>query len=411
MAIIARAVVVAALPTILANPCGAAISASMEDGFLRIASDAADDIVVTAAGGEVLANGASLPGGSVSASDVESLAVIGGPGENLLDLSGVTADAGFSNLSGPVVIEGGAGDDGISGGGFGHVIDPGPGDDVAFGAGLTDRFVWSPGDGDDEFVGGDSLDFLDVIVPDDSTGEDFQLAGTIGSAGFNQIDGAEHMATIFEIETVSVEGGPGDDSLRVDSLFASSVDTVEFDGGEGDDVLDAAGTEAIVMVGYHVGDGSDSIAGGTIPADTLTVVGSSGDDSLSLGFDGETVMLGGDGSAVSTIADIDSATILTTLGNDDLRIESLDGTAMTSVTAFLGSGDDVLTAELAIETSVVANGGPEDESDTLRILTGGNDADVQGDTVVAEGFADIGFSDFELVDLIDRIASDVFVLF
>ncbi len=56
---------------------------------LEIRSDSNDDIAVTVVSGNVLVNNQSPDTGILDADSVVSLLVIGGPGENLIDLRGV----------------------------------------------------------------------------------------------------------------------------------------------------------------------------------------------------------------------------------------------------------------------------------------------------------------------------------
>ncbi len=75
------------------------VSATFLDEILTITSDADDSIVVSDNAGNVAVNGVDLDvAGPVASADVVTLLVNGGPGDNSIDLSGVT-QAAFAALT------------------------------------------------------------------------------------------------------------------------------------------------------------------------------------------------------------------------------------------------------------------------------------------------------------------------
>ena len=118
------------------------VSTAWVDQTLTIRSDDADAITVTDSGGNVAINGTALDiDGAVSSSAVKSLLVWGGPGDNLIDLSGLTG-AAFTALT-SVGVDAGDGDDTITGSPLADVLRGGAGDDGIDG-----------GEGDDTLAGG-----------------------------------------------------------------------------------------------------------------------------------------------------------------------------------------------------------------------------------------------------------------
>ena len=118
--------------------------ATFEDGLLTISSDADDVIAVVASterGGRVVKiNGADPTGGPLPTGAVRHLQVIGGPGENTIDLRGV-GPASFPNLGG-VSVRADDGKDMIFGSRFADHLDGGAGDNCLVG-----------GPGDDVYLG------------------------------------------------------------------------------------------------------------------------------------------------------------------------------------------------------------------------------------------------------------------
>ena len=127
----------------------------------------------------------------VLAQDVRAIRVVGDAADNLIDLRGVSLEAGFTNLTGipavllgtgqaavpPVDIRGGGGDDGIFGSAFDDAITGGGGNDRLYG-----------GDGDDQLDGGDGSDSLNGGAGRDTLR---------GGAGADVLDGGDGIDTIY----------------------------------------------------------------------------------------------------------------------------------------------------------------------------------------------------------------------
>ncbi|MBX7104429.1 MAG: hypothetical protein K1X57_10130 [Gemmataceae bacterium] len=188
-------------------------------GLLRVTSDGADSITIGSNElHQLTVNGAAFVGSTgqpLPASRVTMLDVIGGPGSNVIDLSGVvwpafgalskireapskgtlyqTSDSFSNSVSGNVHIDGGAGNDTVTGSAFRDVIDCFAGDDSLAG-----------GDGDDVFRVSQT---------------DIQHLTINGDGGFNQL---LHSLTMSGGATgeLNIEHNPdtGDDAYKVNGI-------------------------------------------------------------------------------------------------------------------------------------------------------------------------------------------------
>lgn len=328
-------------------------------GELQIISDGPDTIAVgvdplTPENVRVTVNGASDPTlGTIQASTVTSLIIVGSDTENVIDLSGVTA-ADFSFLDAgtglglqisvdaddgnDVIIGsadlgatllGGNGADTITGSTVGDVINAGDGADSV-----------DAGDGNDTVIGGDGNDIIDTGNGDDSIdagdGNDSVVAGD----GLDSINGGDGADTL--------DGGLGNDDINGMSGFDSLI------GGDGDDTL-LGGADADIIAGdtgndliegnagddtLSGGDDSDEVHGGSgndvIEGDAGIdfLNGQSGNDAINGGSEGDTILGGGGNDTISGGTDND--VIKGQSGNDVLLggggADSLDG----------GNGDDLI---------------------------------------------------------------------
>jgi Ca2+-binding RTX toxin-like protein len=328
-------------------------------GELQIVSDGPDSIVVgtdpLAPGTvQVTVNGADDPTlGTIQASTVTSLVIVGSDTENNIDISGVTAadfsfvdiDTGLglqisvdgddgndviigsADLGGTLL--GGDGADTITGSTVGDVINAGDGADSV-----------DAGDGNDTVFGGDGADIIDSGIGDDSIdagdGNDSVIAGD----GLDTINGGDGADT--------VDGGLGNDDINGMAGFDSLI------GGDGDDTL-RGGADADVVAGdagndriegnsgndtLNGGDDSDEIHGGSgndvIEGDAGIdfLNGQSGNDAINGGSEGDTILGGGGNDTISGGTEND--VIKGQSGNDVLLggggADSLEG----------GTGDDLI---------------------------------------------------------------------
>jgi hypothetical protein len=207
--------------------------------------------------------------------------ISGGPGNDML-IGGAGAET----------FQGGAGDDTVIGG---------RGNDIASLGGGNDTFVWNPGDGSDVVGGGlgtDTMQFNGANV-----GENFTLAAS-----------GRHMTLLRNVGNVTMDtGGVEEVDLRV----LGSSDNITVDDLSGTGVtkvnLDLAGTP-----GGATGDGA---------VDTVTVLGTHGDDAITATGNGAGADLSGLPAEISVVHGDP---------NDQLAIDTLGGHDTVSSTGMFG---------------------------------------------------------------------------
>jgi|CXWL01.1.fsa_nt_gi Ca2+-binding RTX toxin-like protein len=298
------------------------------------------------------------------------------------------------------VLDGGEGNDYLSGDGGADTLDGGVGDDVLWGdseEGLTFLYAMTPGD---DFLTGDA-------------GND-QLAGgagddvLLGGSGKDLLFGDDESVGVALQGDDWLEGGEGDDQLSGrggnDTLLGGNGIDVLF-GGDGNDTLDGGeGADA----GFG-GAGDDEIVAGA-GADQFD--GEDGDDFL-IGDEGNDLLIGGagidrlDGGADNDLllGGADADTVFGGDGNDELQGESgndfLSGDAgddrlfgqESDDELFGGDGNDGLRGDNGADQ---LDGGAGDDilvgdADGQIGGTGGNDVLIGGagnDTLVGGGGQD-----------------------
>jgi Ca2+-binding RTX toxin-like protein len=447
-----------------ALPAQAAVgSASIAGKTATLNLDGADDNVTVSVSGGLLVHGQTT-GGLASGSDWDSaaagvqtvpadgtftVAVNGGEGSDSISVLAKTTEIASTT------IDGGAGDDVLTGADTGDLLLGGDGNDRLIGAhgddsmngrGGNDTLVWNNGDGSDTMDGGDGNDTAEVNG-NATLGDAFAMASDQGAG---QIKFQRTNLGLFTLHTTTehfdVNGLGGDDSLSTsDGVGARTLLSV--DGGSGNDTIGGSDGPDLIAGG----EGNDTLSGGggddRIVGDrgTDTMNGGAGDDTLVWNNgDGTDVINGDDGvddvevngaptagdaftvdpngarvkfarsNLVAFTLDIGSSETLHAngLGGDDtIGVGDVDGF---SVTAAGGAGNDTLTGGSSSDSFL---GGPGDDTISpgggLDIVSAGdgddqvnirdNTADVAtggagNDSVVADG-ADLDILDgFEAVD-------------
>jgi Ca2+-binding RTX toxin-like protein len=378
-----------------ALPASAAVSsATINDSTATLNLDGADDNVTVSVSGGLLVHGQTT-GGLASGSDWDSatpgnqtvaadgtftVVVNGGDGNDSLTVLAKTTEIAGATLNG------GNGDDVLTGADTNDVLNGDGGNDRLIGAKGTDSMqggagndtlVWNNGDGSDTMDGGDGNDTAEVngnatlgdaftIAPDAQAGrivfkrenlvpftlqtttEHFQVNGLGGNDSLTSVDGVGARTLL------SVDGGAGDDVIK----GSDGRDVIS--GGEGNDTLDG-------------GAGDDRIIGDR-GSDTMN--GDAGDDTLVWNNgDGSDVMNGDDGSDDVEVNGAPAGDVFTVEPNG-ARIDfertnlvpfSLDiGTSETMHANGLG-GDDNITVGAVGSFEVTADGGSGNDT-----LTGGS---------------------------------------
>ncbi|MET4307524.1 calcium-binding protein [Bradyrhizobium sp. RT4b] len=299
-----------------------------------------DNISVTTAGGSIVVNGLAAQVTIAHADAGDVLTVNGGGGNDVINASSIKAGQPFS-----LNINGGDGNDTITGSAGNDIVNGGRGNDVAnLGAG-DDTFVWNPGDGSDIVEGGKGTDTLlfnganineninisanggRVLFTRDVAAIAMDLNG-VEHINFNALGGADNI-TIGDLsgtgvnqvnldlgandgaaDTVTINGTSGSDVITVtehDGIItvsglgqdinitdAGTGDRIVINGLDGDDVITASGLHGGIQLVANGGNGDDVLIGS--PGND-TLAGGAGDDVL-IGGGGQDVLDGGPGNNV-----------------------------------------------------------------------------------------------------------------
>lgn len=282
-------------------------------------------------------------------------------------------DSLFGN-SGADLIEGGSGDDTLDGGTENDTLRGGAGNDVLL-----------AGFGSDVFDGGDGQDV-------------YRIAGTAVEAfafDINLATGTDGYGNTYtSIETVI--GGTGDDTIvgtdtTGERLEGGGGNDRLFGGGGNDTLLGGDGTDSL-----EGGDGNDLLEGG---AGNDTLRGGAGNDTLVAGLDSDLFDGGGGfdiyqiaGSAVQVLSfNINLATGTDNFGNTYVGIEgviggtgddTITGTDTTGESLDGGGGNDLLIGGLGNDTifggtgaDLIRGDGPSGTGDGTRVFTYQNNFD------------------------------------
>jgi Ca2+-binding RTX toxin-like protein len=265
----------------------------------------------------------------------------GGEGNDTL-----TGGAGASTLSGGPgedQLVGGSGAETLNGGDGNDAIDGNRGNDVAFMGDGDDTFVWDPGDGSDTIEGQDGRDTM--LFNGANVAEKVDLSANGPRLRFFR-DIASITMDTAGVERVDFKALGAADSVTVGDLSGTDVDEVNVDlaasGGGGDGAADSVlvkGTNRDDVVFVSGANGAVSVLGlaarvnvtnAEQASDTLTVDALAGDDVvLAEGLAASAIQLteaGGDGDDV----------LIGGAGNDTLRGEAGDDVLIG------GPGQDVL---------------------------------------------------------------------
>ena len=214
-------------------------------------------------------------------------------GNGLASLIHLTVDGGDGNDT----ITGGDGNDTLIGGDGNDVITGGRGNDTLIGGTGDDTFIWNPGDGSDTVDGQDGTDTL--VFNGANVNENINITANHGRVKFTRDVGNVTM-DLNGIEHIDFTALGGADNITVGDLTGTGVTQV---------AIDLASTP-----GSGVGDGA---------ADSVTVNGTNGSDTIQVSGTGGSVTVAGLPATV-TLAGAEGA-------NDQLIVDG-------------GAGNDVITA-------------------------------------------------------------------
>ena len=232
-----------------------------------------------------------------------TIAVNAGNGNDVIRID--EANGAFTTTK-ATTIAGGNGDDTLLGGSGAETFDGGRGNDVADGNGGADSafmgkgddvFVWDPGDGSDRFEGGAGTD---TMAFNGAPGNEAMAANANGGrVRFTRVQGTIVM-DLNDVEVIDVRALRGTDAITVGDVTGTDLRRVD---------IDLAATLG--------GSASD------LAADTVTVVGTNGDDTISATAVGATAQVSGLAATVRvTHADPELDTLVLDVdGSDDVSVD------------------------------------------------------------------------------------------
>jgi hypothetical protein len=276
----------------------------------------------------------------------DGLAVNGLNGNDAISAAALAAQAITLTLDGGTgddTIAGGKGIETLLGGDGNDSIDGNGGNDLALLGTGDDTFVWDPGDGSDKIEGQDGTDtmrFNGANVP-----ERVALSANGNRLQFLRDPGRVTMDTAG-VERVDFNALGGADLVSVGDLSGTDVSDVN---------LDLAGT-----LGGATGDGQ---------ADSVTVDGTNGNDTINVSGDASGVAVSGLAAlvAIRHQEPTDGLAVNGLGGNDAISAAALAAQAIT-LTLDGGTGDDTIAGARGVETAFGGEG-----NDTID-GNGGNDA-------------------------------------
>ena len=256
-------------------------------------TEAGDLLTINAGNGNDTINAATLPAGVI----------------------GLTIDAGAGNDT----VIGSQGKDTILAGDGNDTVTGGRGDDVALLGAGNDTFIWNPGDGSDIVEGQAGTDTL--LFNGANIAENIDISANGGRARFFR-DVANITMDLDDVENIQFNALGGADNIVVGDLSGTDVKQVNLD-------LSA-------QAGSGQGDGA---------ADTVTVNGTQGNDTITVASSGASVVVNGLAAKV-TIAGAeganDSLVVNGQGGNDTINASGLNA-GQVKLTINAGAGDDTIT--------------------------------------------------------------------
>jgi len=287
----------------------------------------------------------------------DALVIKAGGGDDAV--SAATLAAGIVSLT----VDGGAGNDTISGsrgadiliGGDGNdFIDGEQGDDIAFLGAGDDTFRWDPGDGSDVVEGQDGVDTL--LFNGSNNPENMDIAANGGRARFFRDVGNITM-DLNDVERIELNALGGVDNVVVGDLTGTDVTEVD---------IDLAG-----VIGGVTGDGE---------VDSVTVNGTAGKDAIVVASVGSDIVIKGLSAQVTIEhAEAGDKLVINGLGGDDVIDASTLGAGKMALQVNGGLGVDLFLGSAGDDTFI---GGDGDDvallgaGDDLFIWNPGDDNDV-----------------------------------
>jgi Ca2+-binding RTX toxin-like protein len=312
------------------------------------------NITVANAGGVVTVNGLAAQVTIDHAEATDRLVINGLGGDDFINATGLAATA--MNLT----FDGGAGNDTLAGGAGNDIVAGRQGNDTAFLESGNDTFFWNPGDGSDLVEGGTDFDVLGFRGAD--VNENIDISANGGRASFFR-DVANITMDLNDVERIEFGAIGGSDNVTVNDLSGTDVLRV---------AVDLAGT-----LGGSAADGQ---------LDWVTVIGSNGNDQISVFNQGGLVIVNGL-AAQSTVDHADTTDQLTVHGSGGT--DTIDASALTlnvmALTLNGGAGNDTLTGSAGADRFLFTLG-----NDTIT-----NFSHAQSDVVEVRGMGVTNFAQLQ----------------
>ncbi len=314
------------------------------DSFSDTGTGGTDRVVATANNVVIgLASGFGTASGieEISGGGFANVSIQGGTGNDTLNFSTTT-------LTGIVRIDGGAGNDTITGGAAADTIVGGAGNDSLRGGNGGDTYEIGAGHGFDSFS-------------DTGTGGTDRVVATADNVVIGLLSGFGSASGIEEISSggfanVSIAGGTGGDTLNFSATTLTGI--ARIDGGAGNDTITGS-TGADAIVG---GIGNDRLSGG---AGNDTIEGGAGTDRLAGDGGVDTLSYAGSSAGVTVNLRTNAVSGGDAQGDTVSGFENVTGSSFadtfygnSGANAFVaGGGDDVVHFSLSAGLDTVNGGG------------------------------------------------------
>ncbi|WP_284614942.1 beta strand repeat-containing protein [Aquabacterium humicola] len=325
-------------------------------GGVQVSGLAATTVVTNADAGDVIRvlgeGGDDTLTSNESSGALPALALDGGAGNDA-----VTGGSGADQIDGGLgndTLLGKGGADVMRGGDGNDILTGGDADDQMFGEGGNDRLIWNPGDDTDLVEGGDGTDTAEV---NGGNGAERFTITTVGArVHIDRIDPAPFKVDAGTIESIALNTNGGDDVIDASGLQAASAVQLVVDGGAGNDSI--TGSQAADL--FIGGDGNDSIDGkrgndtalmgagddrftwnpgdgsdvleGQAGLDTMVFNGAAASEQMSFQANGGRVIFTRDiGNILMDNDDVEVGEIAALGGSDIITVNDLSGTDQTLV--------------------------------------------------------------------------------
>ena len=310
------------------------------DGFDAITGGAGTDTIQAMANGTVI--------GLTNISTVEAITANGFSGVTISGSGGAdTLNLGAVTLTGVDRIDGGGGNDTITGPAAGATIAGGTGDDTITGGAGNDMFLFGgTSDGFDAITGGAGTD-------------------TIAATANDTVIGLHSLSTVEAITAggytgVTISGSSNADTLNFSSVTLTGISRI--DGGAGADVITGPATAAIIAGGAD----DDTLTGGA-GNDTFLVTGTAdGFDAITGGAGTDTIQATADNTVIGlrslatveviTAGGFSGVTISGSSAADTLNFSAVTLTGIGRIDG--GAGNDTITGSATAAT--IAGGAGDD---------------------------------------------------